>query len=225
LTRVLIADDDDLVRAGLVELLSNDPTIEVVGQASSGREAVARARRLAPDVVLMDVRMPDLDGITATRELARAAPSVRVLILTTFEQDDYVFGAMRAGASGFLLKRTRPEELIAGVHTVAAGEALLSPSVTRRVIDRMAQQPTPTLADQTKLDGLTAREREVLALVARGLSNREIATELVVEEATVRSHIRRILMKLDLRGRVQIVIFAYESGVNPPAASAGQTPP
>jgi DNA-binding NarL/FixJ family response regulator len=225
LTRVLIADDDDLVRAGLVELLSNDAAIEVVGQASTGREAVARARRLAPDVVLMDVRMPDLDGIAATRELTRAVPAVRVLILTTFEQDDYVFGAMRAGASGFLLKRTRPEELIAGVHTVAAGEALLSPSVTRRVIDRMAQQPTPKLADQAKLDELTPREREVLALVARGLSNREIAAELVVEEATVRSHIRRILMKLDLRGRVQIVIFAYESGVNRPAASADHTPP
>jgi DNA-binding NarL/FixJ family response regulator len=225
LTRVLIADDDDLVRAGLVELLSNDPTIEVIGQASTGREAVARARRLAPDVVLMDVRMPDLDGIAATRELTRAAPAVRVLILTTFEQDDYVFGAMRAGASGFLLKRTRPEELIAGVHTVAAGEALLSPSVTRRVIDRMAQQPTPKLADQAKLDELTPREREVLALVARGLSNRQIAAQLVVEEATVRSHIRRILMKLDLRGRVQIVIFAYESGVNRPAASTGPTPP
>jgi DNA-binding NarL/FixJ family response regulator len=225
LTRVLIADDDDLVRAGLIELLSNDAAIEVVGQASTGREAVARARRLAPDVVLMDVRMPDLDGIAATRELTRAVPAVRVLILTTFEQDDYVFGAMRAGASGFLLKRTRPEELIAGVHTVAAGEALLSPSVTRRVIDRMAQQPTPKLADQAKLDELTPREREVLALVARGLSNREIAAELVVEEATVRSHIRRILMKLDLRGRVQIVIFAYESGVNRPAASADHTPP
>jgi DNA-binding NarL/FixJ family response regulator len=225
LTRVLIADDDDLVRAGLVELLSNDPTIEIVGQAATGREAVERARRLAPEVVLMDIRMPDLDGIAATRELTRVAPAVRVLILTTFEQDEYVFGAMRAGASGFLLKRTRPEELIAAVHMIAAGDALLSPSVTRRVIDRMAQQPTPRLADQAKLDELTAREREVLALVARGLSNREIATELVVEEATIRSHIRRILMKLDLRGRVQIVIFAYETGVNRPAASASPTPP
>jgi DNA-binding NarL/FixJ family response regulator len=225
MTRVLIADDDDLVRAGLVELLSNDPAIEIVGRASTGREAVERARRLSPDVVLMDVRMPDLDGIAATRELTRAAPEVRVLILTTFEQDDYVFGAMRAGASGFLLKRTRPEELIAAVHTVAAGDALLSPSVTRRVIDRMAQQPTPELADQAKLDELTPREREVLALVARGLSNREIAAELVVEEATVRSHIRRILMKLDLRGRVQIVIFAYETGVNRPAAPASRAPP
>lgn len=148
MTRVVIADDDDLMRAGLAELLSVDPAIEVVGEAATGREAVALARRLTPDVVLMDVRMPDLDGIAATQELTQVAPAVRVLILTTFEQDDYVFGALRAGASGFLLKRTRPEELIAGVHTVAAGAALLSPSVTRRVIERMAQQPTPRLVDQ-----------------------------------------------------------------------------
>jgi len=213
-TRVLIADDDDLMRAGLAELLAGDPGIEVVGRAATGREAVERVRRLDPDVVLMDVQMPDLDGIEATRELTRAAPRARVLILTTFEQDDYIFGALRAGASGFLLKRTRPEELIAAVHTVGSGESLLSPSVTRRVIDRMAQQPTPALADQEKLEELTAREREVLELVARGLSNREIAAELVVEESTIRSHIRRILMKLDLRDRVQIVIFAYENGLN-----------
>jgi DNA-binding NarL/FixJ family response regulator len=225
LTRVLIADDDDLVRAGLVEVLSNDPTIEIVGQAATGREAVERARRLAPDVVLMDVRMPDLDGITATRELTRVASRARVLILTTFEQDDYVFGALRAGASGFLLKRARPEELIAGVHTIAAGDSLLSPSVARRVIDRMAQQPTPELADQAKLDELTPREREVLGLIARGLSNREIATELVVEEATIRSHVRRILMKLELRDRVQIVIFAYETGINRPVGAARPKPP
>src|SRR5262245_55322956 len=213
-TRVLIADDDDLMRAGLVELLSNDPTIEIIGQASSGRQAVERARRLAPDVVLMDIRMPDLDGIAATRELSRAAPEARVLILTTFEQDDYVFGALRAGASGFLLKRTRPEELIAGVHTIAAGDSLLSPSVTRRVIDRMAQQPTPELVGKAKLDELTPREREVLALVAQGLSNREIAAVLVVEESTIRTHVKRILMKLDLRDRIQVVIFAYETGMN-----------
>jgi DNA-binding NarL/FixJ family response regulator len=220
-TRVLIADDDDLMRAGLVELLSGDRSIEVVGEASTGREAVDRSRRLGPDVVLMDVRMPDLDGIAATRELTRVAPRVRVLILTTFEQDDYVFGALRAGASGFLVKRTRPEDMIAAVHTVAGGDSLLSPSVTRRVIDRTAQQPTPELADQARLDELTPREREVLELVARGLSNREIAAELVVEESTIRSHIRRILMKLDLRDRVQIVIFAYETGVNRPAATPG----
>jgi DNA-binding NarL/FixJ family response regulator len=220
LTRVLIADDDDLMRAGLVELLSGEPEIEIVGQARTGREAVDRARRLEPDVVLMDVRMPDLDGIAATRELARAAPGARVLILTTFEQDDYIFGALRAGASGFLLKRTKPEELIGAVHTVGAGDSLLSPSVTRRVIDRMAQQPAPDPASRAKLDELTPREREVLELVAGGLSNREIAKELVIEEATVRSHIRRILMKLDLRDRVQIVIFAYETGMNRGAGAA-----
>jgi DNA-binding NarL/FixJ family response regulator len=218
MTRVLIADDDDLMRAGLAELLSGDDSLEIVGQARTGREAVERTRTLKPDVVLMDVRMPDMDGIAATAELGGAAPEVKVLILTTFEQDDYIFGALRAGASGFLLKRTPPEELIAGVRTVASGDSLLSPSVTRRVVDRMAKQPTPDLSDQAKLGELTAREREVLELVAAGLSNREIAAELVIEEATVRSHIRRILMKLELRDRVQIVIFAYESGVNRPAA-------
>jgi DNA-binding NarL/FixJ family response regulator len=219
MTRVLIADDDDLMRAGLVELLSDEPEIEIVGEAATGRQAVERARRLGPDVVLMDVRMPDLDGIQATRELARAAPLARVLILTTFEQDDYIFGALRAGASGFLLKRTRPEELIAAVRSVAAGDSLLSPSVTRLVIDRMAQQPLPELANQAKLDELTSREREVLELIARGLSNREIATELFVEESTVRTHVKRIQMKLQLRDRVQIVIFAYETGMSLPAAA------
>jgi DNA-binding NarL/FixJ family response regulator len=217
--RVLIADDDDLMRAGLVELLSGEPEIEIVGEASTGSEAVERARRLRPDVVLMDVRMPDLDGIGATRQLTRAAPGVRVLILTTFEQDDYVFGALRAGASGFLLKRARPEELIAAVRTIARGDSLLSPSVTRLVIDRMAQQPMPELADQAKLALLTRREREVLEQVASGLSNREIATKLHVEESTIRSHVKRILMKLELRDRVQIVIFAYETGMNRPAAA------
>jgi DNA-binding NarL/FixJ family response regulator len=225
LTRVLIADDDDLMRAGLVELLTTDPEIEIIGEASTGREAVDRARRLAPDVVLMDVRMPDLDGIGATRELSAAAPGARVLILTTFEQDDYVFGALRAGASGFLLKRARPEELITAVHTIASGDSLLSPSVTRRVIDRMAQQPTPELADQAKLDALTPREREVLALIARGLSNREIAAALGVGESTIRTHVKRILMKLHLRDRVQAVIFAYETGVNRPSVAAKPTRP
>jgi DNA-binding NarL/FixJ family response regulator len=223
--RVLIADDDDLMRAGLVELLTADPEIEIVGQAATGRQAVEQTRQLAPDVVLMDVRMPDLDGISATRALARVAPAARVLILTTFEQDDYIFGALRAGASGFLLKRTRPEELLAAVHTVAAGEALLSPSVTRRVIDRMAQQPTPELTDRAKLDGLTPREREVLELIARGLSNREIAAALAVEESTIRTHVKRVLMKLGLRDRVQAVIFTYETGVNRPAVGSKPTPP
>jgi len=217
---VLIVDDDDLMRAGLAELLAADPTIEVVGQAADGRQGVDEARRLAPDVVLMDVRMPDLDGIEATRLLGQAAPEVRVLILTTFEQDDYVFGALGAGASGFLLKRTRPEELIAAVHTVAAGDSLLSPSVTRRVIDRMARQPVPDVGNAARLGALTAREREVLGLIARGLSNREIAAALVVEESTARTHVKRILMKLGLRDRVQAVIYAYETGLTRSAAAA-----
>jgi DNA-binding NarL/FixJ family response regulator len=217
MTRVLIADDDDLMRAGLVELLTADAAIEIVGQAATGRQAVERTRRLAPDVVLMDVRMPDLDGIAATRELTRTAPGAKVLILTTFEQDDYIFGALHAGASGFLLKRARPEELIAAVHTISAGESLLSPSVTRRVIDRIAQQRTPELTDQTRLNVLTPRERDVLELIAQGLSNSEIATALVVEESTIRTHVKRILMKLHLRDRVQAVILAYETGVNQPA--------
>ncbi len=216
MTRVLIADDDHLMRAGLIELLTADPGIEITGQAATGREAVERAGRLTPDVVLMDVRMPDLDGIAATRQLSRTAPDVKILILTTFEQDDYIFGALRAGASGFLLKRARPEELIAAVHTVAAGDSLLSPSVTRRVIDRLAQQPVPDLADQSRLSTLTVRERETLELIAKGLSNREIAAALVVEESTTRTHVKRILMKLGLRDRVQAVIFAYENGINHP---------
>jgi DNA-binding NarL/FixJ family response regulator len=214
MTRVLIADDDHLMRAGLAELLASDPSIEIVGQAASGREAIERTHRLGPDVVLMDVRMPDLDGIAATAELTRSAPQTRVLILTTFEEDDYIFGGLRAGASGFLLKRTRPEELISAVHTVAAGDALLSPSVTRRVIERMSAQPAPDLTRQDAVDELTPREREVLELIARGLSNREIAAALVVEESTVRSHSKRILAKLGLRDRVQVVIFAYETGIN-----------
>jgi DNA-binding NarL/FixJ family response regulator len=216
-TRVLIADDDDLMRAGLVELLTADPDIDIVGQAATGRQAIEQTCRLAPDVVLMDVRMPDLDGIAATEALSRTAPDARILILTTFEQDDYIFGAIRAGASGFLLKRSRPEDLIAAVHTIAAGDALLAPSITRRVIDRIAQQPTPEPAERAKLDGLTPREREVLDRIARGLSNREIAAELIVEESTIRTHVKRILMKLQLRDRIQAVIFAHQTGLNQPA--------
>jgi DNA-binding NarL/FixJ family response regulator len=220
--RVLLVDDDDLMRAGLRAVLSSDASIEVVGEAGAGRAAVERARVLRPDLVLMDVRMPDLDGIAATREVLAVSPDVRVVILTTFEQDDYIFGALNAGASGFLLKRTPPEELLAAIHTVAAGDSLLSPSVTRTVIDRMSRQPTPEIGSGRLLDGLTAREREVLELIARGLSNGEIASELVIEESTVKTHVKRIRMKLRLRDRVQAVIFAYESGLTKPGPKSAR---
>jgi DNA-binding NarL/FixJ family response regulator len=211
--RVLLVDDDDLMRAGIAAVLSSDETITVVGEAPDGRAAVDRTIEHRPHVVLMDVRMPNLDGIAATRELLAVSPAVKVVILTTFEQDDYVFGALNAGASGFLLKRTRPEELIAAIHTIAAGESLLSPSVTRTVIQRMAQQPAPNASSEVRLDQLTPREREVLGLIARGLSNGQIAAALFVEESTVKTHVGRILRKLRLRDRVHAVIFAYESGL------------
>jgi DNA-binding NarL/FixJ family response regulator len=213
--RVLLVDDDDLMRAGLRSVLSSDETIEVVGEAGDGRAALSGIRELAPDIVLMDIRMPDLDGISATREVLASSPELKVIVLTTFEQDDYIFDALNAGASGFLLKRTKPEELIAAIHTVANGDALLSPSVTRRVVDRMATQPLPVSASRS-LDRLTPRELEVLELVARGLSNREIAERFVIEESTVKTHVKRILMKLGLRDRVQAVIFAYENGITRP---------
>jgi RNA polymerase sigma factor (sigma-70 family) len=213
---VLLVDDDDLMRAGLKAVLSSDETIDVVGEASNGRTAVQRVHELRPDVVLMDVRMPDLDGISATREVVAASPEAKVVILTTFEQDDYIFGALNAGASGFLLKRTSPEELLAAINSVDEGDSLLSPSVTRRVIDRMAHHPAAEAAFDERLDELTPREREVLEQVARGLSNSEIAAALVIEESTVKTHVKRILMKLRLRDRVQAVIFAYESGLTRP---------
>jgi DNA-binding NarL/FixJ family response regulator len=216
--RVLMVDDDALLRAGLEAILSSDDGIEVVGEAPDGRVAVERARELRPDVVLMDVRMPTLDGIAATRELVAAVPDARVVILTTFEDDDYIFGALTAGASGFLLKRTSPELLIDAIKAVAAGDSLLSPSVTRRVVDRMAALPSGEAVLDRRLDRLTAREREVLEELARGLSNAEIAEALVIEESTVKTHVKRILMKLGLRDRVQAVIFAYESGLTRPGA-------
>jgi DNA-binding NarL/FixJ family response regulator len=214
--RVLVVDDDDLMRAGLRAVLSSDETIEVVGEATTGRHAIERVRALRPHVVLMDVRMPDLDGIAATREILATSPEIKVLILTTFEQGDYIFGAINAGASGFLLKRTRPEELITAVHTVAAGDSLLSPSVTRTVLDRMAKQRVTPSAPDRRLEELTPREREVLELITRGSSNSEIADALVIEESTVKTHVKRILMKLGLRDRIHAVIFGYESGLTQP---------
>jgi DNA-binding NarL/FixJ family response regulator len=216
--RVLIADDDDLMRAGLRAVLSSDDSVTVAGEAIDGRDAVEQCRRLDPDVVLMDVRMPTMDGIESTRRIVAAAPRSRVLVLTTFEDEEYVLGALLAGASGFLLKRTQPEQLIAALHTVAAGEALLSPSVTRTVIDRLAQRRPVEPPATGRLRGLTPRERDVLVLVGHGLSNQEIADTLVVAESTVKTHVKRILAKLDLRDRVQAVILAYETGLIRPGA-------
>jgi DNA-binding NarL/FixJ family response regulator len=217
--RVLIVDDDDLMRAGLRAVLSSDDTIAVVGEAADGHAAVEQARLTEPDVVLMDVRMPLQDGIAATRDLGESVPAARVLILTTFDDEDYVFGALHAGASGFLLKRTRPEQLIEAIHTVAGGESLLSPSVTRSVIDRMASATSPDPVVVERLRELTVRERDVLQLVARGLSNMEIARQLFVEESTVKTHMKRILAKLSLRDRVQAVIMAYDAGLVKPGAN------
>ena len=215
---MLVVDDDDLMRAGLRAVLSSDETIEVVGEATTGRHAIERVRALRPQVVLMDVRMPDLDGIAATREVLASTPEVKVVILTTFEQDDYVFGAINAGASGFLLKRTRPEQLITAVHTVAAGDSLLSPSVTRTVLDRVAKQRVSPSDTDRRLQELTPREREVLELITRGSSNSEIAEALVIEESTVKTHVKRVLMKLGLRDRIHAVIFGYESGLAQPGS-------
>jgi DNA-binding NarL/FixJ family response regulator len=218
--RVMLVDDDELMRKGLRAVLSSDDEIDVVEEAENGRQAVRRAPRARPEVVLMDVRMPDLDGIAATSVLLAAVPEAKVVILTTFEEDEYILGALRAGASGFLLKRTSPEDLTAAIHTVAAGEALLSPSVTRRVIDRMAAHPVIGEPTDPRLDELTPREREVLGLIAQGMSNREIATALVVEETTVKTHVKRVLMKLDARDRVHAVILAYEWGLVTPGGPA-----
>jgi DNA-binding NarL/FixJ family response regulator len=212
-TSVLIADDDNLMRAGLRAVLSSDETIEVVGEAADGAQAVERAAALAPDVVLMDVRMPVVDGIEATRRIVAAALDTRILILTTFEDDDYVLNALRAGAAGFVLKRIQPEHLIAGIHTVAGGNALLAPQITQAVIRQIAGRPAPDDSALRRLAELTPRERDVLTEVARGLSNAEIAARLVVEESTVKTHMKRILTKLQLRDRIQAVILAYEIGL------------
>lgn len=215
---VLVVDDDHLMRAGLAAVLSSDPTIRVVGEAADGAEALEQARRLVPDVAVMDIRMPGVDGIAATRAIAADVPRCRVLVLTTFEEDEYVIGALRAGASGFVLKRIPPEDLVHAIHAVAAGDALLSPSVTRRMIEAVIERGMDWPADDPRVAELTRREREVLALMARGLTNGEIARALTVEESTVKSHVKRVLGKVGARDRVQAVIVAFEAGVVHPGA-------
>jgi DNA-binding NarL/FixJ family response regulator len=214
---VLLADDQELVRSGFRLILELADGIEIVGEAANGREAVRLAKELQPDVVLMDVRMPELDGIEATRRLRQAGVEARVLVLTTFDLDEYVYAAVRAGASGFLLKDAPREQLVAAVRTVARGEALLAPAITQRLIERFVARPSPDEAAPA-LAELSAREFEVLRLLARGLSNAEIAGALVVGEATVKTHVARILRKLDLRDRVQVVVFAYETGLVEPGS-------
>jgi DNA-binding NarL/FixJ family response regulator len=210
--RVLIADDQALVRDGFGMILDAQPDIDVVAEAADGGEAIERARELRPDVVLMDIRMPGVDGIEATRRLLADDGAPRVLMLTTFDQNEYVYEAMKAGASGFLLKDVRREELVNAVRVVAAGDALLAPALTRRLIEDFVRRPPPGSAPAGPLAELTEREREVLRLVSRGLSNHEIADALVVSDATVKTHVARILSKLGLRDRIQAVVLAYETG-------------
>ena len=216
--RVLVADDQSMVRAGFRMLLAGEEGIEVVAEASNGLEAVDKAARFHPNVVLMDIRMPELDGLQATRRILDADDSARILILTTFDLDEYVYEALRAGASGFVLKDDPPEQLLAAIRTVAAGDALLSPAITKRVIKQFTSIPRPTPPQE--FDELTTREQEVFRLIADGLSNPEIAQQLFISEATVKTHVTHILQKLDLRDRVQAVVLAYRTGLFEPAGSA-----
>ncbi len=209
--RVLVADDQSMVRAGFRMLLSGEEDLEVVAEAANGLEAVDKATRFDPTVVLMDIRMPELDGLEATRRILAADANARVLILTTFDLDEYVYEALRAGASGFVLKDDPPEQLIAAIRTVAAGDALLSPTVTKRVIEQFSRIPRPTRP--VELDELSERERDVFQLLARGLSNAEIGQQLFISETTVKTHVTHILAKLGLRDRVQAVVLAYQSGL------------
>ena len=216
--RVVIADDQALVRAGFKMILEAEPEIEVIGEAEDGVEAVEMIQRLKPDVALMDIRMPRLNGLEATRQITNGAGDVptRVLVLTTFDLNEYVYEALRAGASGFLLKDVPPEQLADGIRVVAGGDALLAPSITRRLIQEFAAAGPPSGPPPPGLDELTARELEVFKLVARGLSNAEVAAELIVSETTVKTHVARMLMKLGLRDRVQAVVLAYEAGIAVP---------
>jgi DNA-binding NarL/FixJ family response regulator len=219
--RVAVADDQALVRAGFRVLLNSVPGVEVVGEASNGIEAVDLVKDVRPDVVLMDIRMPQMNGIDATRQITRNPDTAgtRVLILTTFDLDEYVYDALRSGASGFLLKDTEPQDLIDAVRVIAQGDALLAPSVTRRLIQEFTRQPNPKRVTPQSLSMLTEREREVLTLVARGMSNDDIAGHLVVSPATAKTHVSRVMSKLDAHDRAQLVILAYESGLVSPAAS------
>jgi len=220
MTRVLIVDDQALVGVGLRKILESEPGTTVVGECADGDDAVAEARRLRPDVVLMDIRMPVLDGIEATRRIVDAQPSTRVLVLTTFGLDGYVFDALRAGASGFMLKDAPPEEIAAAVRIVASGEALLAPAVTRAVVEEFARQPRPAPPTlPAAVEQLTPREREVLDLLVAGLSNQEICARLVITEATAKTHVARVLQKLGVRDRVQAVVYAYESGLVRPGGA------
>jgi len=216
LLRVVIADDQSLVRAGFRMILESEDGIEVVAEAGDGEEAVRAVRRTRPDVVLMDIRMPGLDGLEATRRILGDGATARVIMLTTFDLDEYVYAALTAGASGFLLKDVTPEQLVAAVRMVAAGDALLAPSITRRLIERFVRRDASAAVPPRELSSLTAREREVLTLMARGLSNSELATRLHLSEATVKTHVARILSKLELRDRVQAVVLAYETGLVQP---------
>ena len=217
--RVLLAEDQALVRDGLRMMLAAEPDIEVVGEAADGKQALELVRRLVPDVALMDVRMPELNGIEATRRLAAAGSPVRVLVLTTFDLDEYVYEAMRAGASGFLLKDARREQLAAAIRAVSAGEMLIDPAVTRRLVEDFCRRPPPTTGIPAAAEELTERELEVARAVARGLTNAQIAGDLYLGETTVKSHIDNILAKINLRDRVQIVVFAYETGLVQPGES------
>ncbi|MFF9853612.1 response regulator [Streptomyces litmocidini] len=213
--RILLVDDQPLVRAGLRVLMADTPDLEVAGEAGSGTEAVALARELAPDVVVMDVRMPGMDGIEATRIVTAGPGAPRVLVLTTFDDDEYVYGALRSGASGFLVKDMALDDILSAIRVVAAGDALIAPGVTRRLIEEFAARPEPTRRPSRGLDGVTEREREVLTLVGRGLSNGEIAERLHISAATAKAHVARLFSKLDARDRVQLVILAYEAGLVP----------
>jgi DNA-binding NarL/FixJ family response regulator len=217
--RVIIADDQALVRGGFHSILAGQDDIEVVGETADGNETVELVERLQPDVVLMDIRMPGIDGLEATRRIVARGIATRVLVLTTFDVDDYVYEAMKAGASGFLLKTAPPRQLADAVRTIAAGDALLAPSITRRLVEQFVRRPPPGATVPPALEELTERERDVLRLLARALSNAEIAAELVVSEATVKSHVNRILTKLNRRDRAQAIVLAYETGLVEPGSS------